>query len=119
MRSVGHFLGLLAITILVGGGLLTPARAQVAGLNIYQATLLEADQRTGEVSTDDLKEILAGGGLVYDSRPPLQYAIGHIPGALSGPAPGVQSVVAAHVAGIQQLAPGADTAIVLYCNGVY
>ena len=51
-------------------------------LSIYAATLLEPNQKTVEVSTDELKQILAtGSALVFDARPPMEYAISHIPGA--------------------------------------
>ena len=117
MKTLLQALTTFVLGALVAGPILT--QAQMAGPNIYQATLAETDQRTGEVSTDELKQALAGGALVYDSRPPLQYAIGHIPGAQSGPKPEVQPVAAAHAAGIQELAADKDAAIILYCNGVY
>lgn len=110
---------LIAQAIILGGPILTSARAQVASLSLYQATLMEPDQRTGEVSTDELRQILAdGSALVYDSRPPLQHAVGHIPGAVSGPKPGLQPVVAAHAAGIEEMGANQDAAIILCCNGV-
>ena len=51
---------------------------------INQATLEEVDQKTAEVSTEDLRRILAeGSAVVFDARPPKEYAISHIPGALN------------------------------------
>ncbi|MGB8693534.1 MAG: rhodanese-like domain-containing protein [Steroidobacteraceae bacterium] len=66
------------------------AYGQTAG-NIYQATLGESGQRTAEVSTEQLKGILADkSAVVLDARPRLEYAISHIPGALNVAAkPGV------------------------------
>src|ERR1700757_2630926 len=58
--------------------------------NVYQAILQESNQRTGEVSTDEMLRILsAHTATVFDGRTLLEYAIGHIPGALScAPKPG-------------------------------
>lgn len=106
----------LALTIVLG--LPALAWAQTGnGLSIYHATLMEPNQKTEEVSTDELRQILAdGSAVVYDSRPRLAYALGHIPGALhesEGPALG------AYVGAIQQHVPDTAKPIVLYCNGVF
>jgi rhodanese-related sulfurtransferase len=108
----------LAPALLLGGRGLA-AGATAAGTSVYQATLMEPDQKTEEISTDELRQILAdGSAVVYDSRGPA-FAIGHIPGALNQPKPGVQPAAAGHAAGIQELLPDRAAAIVLYCNGVY
>jgi predicted sulfurtransferase len=109
----------LAPALLPGGRALA-ARATAAGTSVYQATLMEPNQRTEEVSTDELRQILAdGSAVVYDSRLAMGYAIGHIPGALNRPKPGVQPAAAGHAAGIQELLPDRAAALVVYCNGVY
>ena len=57
--------------------------AQSAG-TIHEATLMESDQRTKEISTEDLRKILAEkSATVFDARPFNEYAISHIPGAVN------------------------------------
>jgi len=98
------------------------ALAQAPG-NIFQATLDEPGQRTAEVSTEELKGILAGkSAVVLDARPFREFAISHIPGAVNVAAkPGVPiSVYVSDVAEIGRLVEGKkDTPLVLYCNGPY
>lgn len=89
--------------------------------SIQYATLMEADQKTSEVSTAELRRILAeGGATVFDARPFKEYAISHIPGAVNVSAkPGVSiSLYVSDVAEIGRLLKGNKAApIVLYCNG--
>src|SRR5215470_3573999 len=96
--------------------------AQV-GLGIFQATLLEANQRTVEVSTEEVKKVLAEGrSFVLDARPFMEYAVSHLPGALNVSAkPGVaMSVYVSDVKEIERLVGGDRTKpVVLYCNGPY
>jgi rhodanese-related sulfurtransferase len=98
------------------------AYGQTAG-NIYQATLGESGQLTAEVSTDQLKGILADkSAVVLDARPRLEYAISHIPGAMNVAAkPGVpMSVYVSDVVEVGRLLEGKkQTPLVLYCNGPY
>lgn len=120
MRAFFKVLSILTLVVVVGGTTLRLASAQStgAGPNVYQATLTETNQKTGEVSTDELRQALANGNAtVYDSRAPLQYALGHIPGALNTPDLNVTPMTAAHVAGIEQLIPNKDSPIILYCDG--
>jgi rhodanese-related sulfurtransferase len=109
-------------TILVLVGFVTAAYGQSPG-NIFQATLGESGQRTAEVSTDQLKGILADqSAVVLDARPFREFAIGHIPGALNVAAkPGVpMSAYVSDVAEIGRLLQGKkETPLVLYCNGPY
>ena len=67
-----------------------PAHAQ-SSANIHQATLMESDQKTKEVSTEEVRSILAEkSATVFDARPFKEYAISHIPGAVNVSAkPGV------------------------------
>jgi len=94
--------------------------AQV-GLGIFQATLLEANQRTVEVSTEEVKKVLAEGrSFVLDARPFMEYAVSHLPGALNVSAkPGVaMSVYVSDVKEIERLVGGDRTKpVVLYPNG--
>jgi rhodanese-related sulfurtransferase len=90
---------------------------------VLQATLMETDQKTPEISTDALQRILKdGSATVFDVRPPLEYAMSHIPGALNVAAkPGVSmSLYVSDVAEIGRVLKGDKTRpIVLYCNGPF
>jgi rhodanese-related sulfurtransferase len=99
------------------------AWAQVSGgVSIFQGTLLEQNQKTAEVSTDELRQILKdGSATVFDARPHLEYAISHIPGALNVAAkPGVpMSIYVSDVAEISRLVADRSAPLVLYCNGPF
>jgi len=103
-------------------GSLAAAYGQTAG-NIYQATLGQSGQRTVEVSTEQLRRILADrSAVVLDARPLREYAISHIPGAMNVAAkPGVpMSAYVSDVAEVGRLLEGKkQTPLVLYCNGPY
>ena len=106
----------------VVGGLTGGATALAQGGSIFQGTLMEANQKTAEVSTDELRQILKdGSATVFDSRPHMEYAISHIPGALNVAAkPGVpMSVYVSDVAEIERLVPDKSAPLVLYCNGPF
>ena len=110
---------LVVSTTLAFALLLTAARIQAPG--IFDAILADPGQRTGEVSTAELKRILAErSAIVLDARPHLEYAISHIPGAVNVAArPGVPaSMYVSDVAEVGRLV-GSDKAarLVLYCNG--
>jgi rhodanese-related sulfurtransferase len=83
-----------------------------------------ADTRlAGELTTDEFKQVLSDGRtLVLDTRPHLEYAIGHVPGAKNVAArPGVpMSIYVSDVAEVKRLVGGDTTRdIVLYCNGPF
>ena len=90
------------------------------GGTIYHATLAEPNQKTPEVSTEELRRILAdGSAIVLDSRKRAEYVASHIPGARNAaPRPGApRSEFAAEV---ERLVGGDKTkALVLYCNGPF
>jgi rhodanese-related sulfurtransferase len=92
--------------------------AVAQGRDVFQATLGETGQKTGEVSTEELRRILAdGSAVVLDSRKRAEYVAGHIAGAknVSLPADAPASDYAAAVA---QLSGGDKSKpLVLYCNG--
>jgi rhodanese-related sulfurtransferase len=91
-------------------------------MSIMQATLMEPNQQTAEVSTDELRQILAtGSAYVFDARPPLEYAVSHIPGArnVAQKPDTPASLYISDVPEVGRLVPGKDTAIVLYCNGPF
>lgn len=108
-------------TLLVLGSI-TAAHGQTPG-PIFQATLGESGQRTVEVSTQELKTILADrSAVVLDARPFKEFAISHVPGAVNVAAkPGVpMSVYVSDVAEVDRLLQGKRaTPLVLYCNGPY
>lgn len=98
------------------------AHGQPTG-NIFQATLGESGQKTAEVSTEELRGILADkSAVVLDTRPFREFAISHVPGALNVAAkPGVPiSLYVSDVAEIGRLLEGKkETPLVLYCNGPF
>jgi rhodanese-related sulfurtransferase len=91
--------------------------------NIFTATLREAGQKTSNISTDELKNILVQKtAMVLDARPDQEYAAGHIPGAVNVAAkPGVRaSEYVSDVAAIGRLLNNDKAApLVLYCNGPF
>lgn len=109
------------IAVLVTSMALT-AHAQDA-MTIHRAVLGDSNQRTSEVSTEELRRILADrSATVLDARPFLEYAIGHIVGARNVAAkPGVpMSMYVSDVAEIGRIVNGDKAApIVLYCNGPF
>src|SRR5262245_52438254 len=103
-------------------GVPRPLDAQTS-MPIFQSTLAESDQTTAEVSTDELRRILAGrSATVFDARPPKEYAISHIPGAVNVVGkPGLPaSQYVPDTGEIERvLAGNKSAAIVLYCSGPY
>jgi rhodanese-related sulfurtransferase len=100
----------------------TTVRAQSVP-NVHQATLMETGQKTQEISTEELRRILADkSAALFDVRPTREYAVSHIPGALNVAAkPGVEmSMYVSDVAEIGRVL-GGDKArpVVLYCNGPF
>jgi rhodanese-related sulfurtransferase len=93
-----------------------------AALSVYDATLAEPGQATPEISTNELRRFLdAGSALVCDCRTQLEYAVGHIPGAVTvGPKPETpMSAYTSDAAEIAGLVPNLGMAVVLYCNGPF
>src|SRR5215831_9128128 len=88
---------------------------------IVQATLEEPNQKTSELSTEDLRGILAAGSaVVFDARPHKEYSISHIPGALNvRGTPGLPMSQDVPDAGeiVRSLGGDKASAIVLYCSG--
>ena len=88
--------------------------------SIYQGILAEPNAKTQEVSTDDVRRILAdGSAILIDPRKRAEYVAGHIAGAKNvAPEPGAPP--AAFVAAIERLVGGDKSKpLVLYCNGQY
>ena len=99
------------------------AATSAAAQTVFDTTLGEADQKTAEVSTQELKKIIqAGSAVLLDARSPMEYAVSHIPGALNvAPQPGRPAhLYISDVAEVGRLLGGAkDKALVLYCNGPF
>jgi rhodanese-related sulfurtransferase len=123
MKGASYLMLLLVpFLLLILGACASPASSE-PNLSILQATLIEADQKTPEVSTEELQTILRDkSATVFDARPFPEYATSHIPGALNVAAkPGVSidlyisdPVEVARVVNDNKSAP-----IVLYCNGPF
>jgi rhodanese-related sulfurtransferase len=111
---IGGVTRLAAIPLLAFG--LTTGSAIAQGVGIYQATLAEANQKTPEVSTEQLRRILVErGALVLDTRTRDEFEAGHIPGARMIDAPANERVSA-----VERLVNGdKSAALVLYCNGPF
>ena len=114
----------LALTFMLMLGLALAAMVTVAatdvataqGGNIYQATLVEPNQKTPEVSTEEVRRILAdGSAIVLDTRDRTQFVAGHIPGARIVDAPPSESVAAVE----RLVSGGKNKPLVLYCNGPF
>lgn len=103
--------------------LLAPAGHAQSSPNVHQATLMETDQKTQEVSTEQLRCILAErSAVVFDVRPSKEYAVSHIPGAVNVSAkPGVSiSMYISDVAEIGRVLRGNKARpVIIYCNGPF
>ena len=91
-------------------------RADAEQLGILQATLAEPNQKTREVSTGELRRILADrSAIVLDTRSREEFDAGHIPGARHVDAPASERIAA-----VTRLLNGDKTAaLILYCNGPF
>jgi rhodanese-related sulfurtransferase len=100
-----------------------PAVADVGTCDIQGATLSARGETTSEVSTEELRQILgANTALVLDTRPHLEWALGHIPGALNvAPKPGMpMSLYTSDLAEVLRLTDNdRSRSVVLYCNGPF
>lgn len=94
-----------------------------AAPGIFGAILPEPTSETPNLSTEELKRVLADrSAVLLDNRPFKEYALGHIPGALNvAPKPGMpMSQYTSDVAEVGRLLGGDKTrAIVLYCAGPF
>jgi rhodanese-related sulfurtransferase len=89
-----------------------PAIASKARPSVFDATLEEQGQKTPEVSTDELKAMLAkGSAILFDARPPEEYASAHIPGSLN--------LDDKQLGRFTQSFPDRATSIVVYSNGPF
>ena len=99
------------------------AVAPASSPTILETTLGETGQKTAEVSTSELRRIIADrSAVVLDSRPPMEFAVSHIAGARNvAPQPGRPAhLYVSDVAEVGRLLGGAkDRPLVLYCNGPF
>jgi rhodanese-related sulfurtransferase len=110
------------LALLLSLMLVSPIRAQSAS-NIHTATLGESGAKTPEISTEELRRILAEkSAVVFDVRPAMEFATSHIPGAVNvAQKPGTsKALYVSDVAEISRVL-GDDKAkpVVLYCNGPF
>lgn len=88
-----------------------PLRGQTPAA-ITDAIIGEADPVTPEISTAELKKVLAEGKTpVLDVRSAQEYAIAHIPGSVNHYEKELEQITTAY--------PDRSSALVLYCNGPY
>ena len=105
--------------------LLTAAVAspQPPSPTLFQAVAGDGDPSASEISTVEMKSVLAAGSaVVFDARPAMEFAMGHVPGARNVAArPGLpMSAYVSDVAEIgRALAGDKSRAIILYCNGPF
>jgi rhodanese-related sulfurtransferase len=87
----------------------TPGQSQPT---VFQTTLEEADQKTPEVTTEEVRRILADkSAALIDVRSAEEYAIAHIPGSIN--------LYEKEVEQITRAFPDKTTRLVLYCNGPF
>jgi rhodanese-related sulfurtransferase len=122
---VGRRFAVAASRVLAAAAVLLASRiaAAQAQADIQNAILGESNPRTKEISTEELRRVLADhSATVLDARPFREFAISHIPGARNVAAkPGVpMSAYVSDVAEIGRLLGGdSRAALILYCNGPY
>lgn len=116
VRSAISKVSLAAASLLLFVGPQSLQSAHAAGPDILLATLAEKGAATPEVSTGEMREILANkSALVLDTRSRAEFDAGHLPGALHLDAQGAQYVEAV----IKAAGGDKARALVLYCNGPY
>jgi rhodanese-related sulfurtransferase len=98
-----------------------PRSTPGTGPSILEGTLGDPDP-VPELSTAELQRVLKDrSALVFDARPFAEYAVSHIPGAISVPGkPGLPAAQYTADAGeVTRRYPDRGQRIVLYCNGMY
>jgi rhodanese-related sulfurtransferase len=110
-RSFGYLSGIAIIA-----AALSVSDAVAQEINIYQVTVGQPDQKTKEISTEQMRQILSdGSATVLDTRPRAEFVNGHIPGANTLEGPPSEAIAA-----VERLVGGEkNKALVLYCNGPF
>ena len=95
-------------------------RASAERGSVLQAIWADAGQPTGEVTTEEVRKILAdGSAIVVDTRSAAEFAAGHLPGVRHIPTR-ADGPAAQYVEAVERLVGGQKTAaLVLYCNGPF
>lgn len=110
------------VLLLALGAVVTCANAE-SPATVYETTLMESGQKTLEVSTGELRNILAEkSATVFDARPLMEYSMSHIPGAINvSEKPGVP--ISQYVSDVTEVGRvvgnNRSAPIVLYCNGPF
>lgn len=104
------------IRLVIVAAMLPAGNVFAQDLTVYRAILDESDQRTQEVSTEQMRQILSdGSALILDTRPHDEFMNGHIPGANNPKGQPIEAVAA-----VERLVSGDKSkALVLYCNGPF
>jgi rhodanese-related sulfurtransferase len=114
---------LFHIVFFLALGVLVTCASADSPATIHETTLMESDQKTLEVSTNELRKILAEkSATVFDARPAMEYSMSHIPGAVNvSEKPGVPiSQYVSDVAEVGRIVGNNRSApIVVYCNGPF
>lgn len=118
-RKVMQFISMLCFACTFG---IAQAESIVCvGGDIQRATLVENGQKTPEISTAEVRQLLGTqSAVVFDARPHLEYAISHIPGAVNVSAkPGVsKALYISDTAEIGRILQGnKNRTVIIYCNG--
>lgn len=99
------------------------ARPTAEAADAYRATLPEDGAKTANISTQELQHTLRQGrAMLLDTRPRMEWAVSHIPGALNvAPKPGMpMHQYTSDVAEVERLLGGDKSRpLVLYCNGPF
>lgn len=123
MKATSSLVWRVIPIIWLGLGVCAPYARGQSVMNVQQAILMESDQTTSEISTEELRKILAEKrATVFDARPFKEYAVSHIPGAVNVSAkPGVpMSLYVSDVVEIGRVVQdNKAAALVLYCNGPF
>lgn len=114
---------LFHIVFFLALGVLVTCASADSPATIHETTLMESDQKTLEVSTNEFRKILAEkSATVFDARPAMEYSMSHIPGAVNvSEKPGVPiSQYVSDVAEVGRIVGNNRSApIVVYCNGPF
>lgn len=99
------------------------SNAAQSAANIFHVTLGEPNPKTPEISTEQLRQIMADkSATVLDVRPHMEFSVSHIPGVRNvAQKPGTTTAqYVSDVAEIGRLVNGNKAApIVVYCNGPF
>lgn len=116
LHRLGITVGLLSFTAIGWAG--TGARPSPS---VFDGTLRESDGAP-EISTAEFKTALTDPKtVVFDARPYAEFAVSHVPGALSvaGKPGTTPALYVADVNDVTSRVPDRTTRIVVYCNGLY